>query len=101
MPIIYHVTTKSEWDQATKKGFYEAPSLKEEGLIHCSEDNQVAGVIERYFKDKRNLVKLVVDTGKLTSQLIYEWSPSIAQTFPHVYGPINLEAVTKVVPIDN
>lgn len=75
--------------------------MKEEGLIHCSEDNQVAGVIERYFKDKRNLVKLVVDTGKLTSQLIYEWSPSIAQTFPHVYGPINLEAVTKVVPIDN
>ena len=101
MPIIFHVTTKSEWDKAQQNGFYESPSLKEEGLIHCSEENQVPGVISRYFKDQKNLVKLVVDTGKLTSQLVYEWSPSIAETFPHVYGPINLDAVKEVVPIEN
>ena len=101
MPIIFHVTTKSEWDKAQQNGFYESPSLKEEGLIHCSEENQVPGVILRYFKDQKNLVKLVVDTGKLTSQLVYEWSPSIEETFPHVYGPINLDAVKDVIPIEN
>jgi uncharacterized protein (DUF952 family) len=28
--------------------------------------------------------------------MVYEWSPSLTATFPHVYGPINLEAVTEV-----
>jgi uncharacterized protein (DUF952 family) len=99
MPIIYHVTTASEWKEAKQKGFYETPSLKEEGFIHCSQPEQVPGVLERYFSGKTELVKLVIDTDKLTSQFIYDWSPSIADTFPHVYGPINVEAVIEVVAI--
>jgi uncharacterized protein (DUF952 family) len=99
MPIIYHVTTEADWKQAQENGFYESPSLKNEGFIHCSQEEQVAGVLERYFADKTNLVKLVIDTDKLTSQFIYEWSPSTTDTFPHVYGPINLDAVVKVQAI--
>jgi uncharacterized protein (DUF952 family) len=96
MPTIYHVTTQPEWDAAVKQGFYESASLKEEGFIHCSQETQVSGVLERYFKGKTNLVKLVIDTDLLTSRWVYEWSPSIADTFPHVYGPINTSAVTGV-----
>jgi uncharacterized protein (DUF952 family) len=99
MPIIYHVTTASEWKEAKIKGQYESASLKEEGFIHCSLPTQIPGVLERYFKGKTDLVKLVIDTDKLTSQYIYDWSTSVADTFPHVYGPINLDAVTEVVPI--
>ena len=99
MPIIYHVTTASDWKEAKQKGFYETPSLQEEGFIHCSQPEQVAGVLERYFSGKTELVKLVIDTDKLTSQFIYDWSPSIADTFPHVYGPINVEAVIEVVAL--
>ncbi len=99
MPIIYHVTTASEWKEAKQKGFYETPSLKEEGCIHCSQPEQVPGVLERYFSGKTGLVKLVIDTDKLTSQFIYDWSPSIADTFPHVYGPINVDAVIEVVAL--
>jgi uncharacterized protein (DUF952 family) len=100
MPIIYHVTTAAEWKAAQGKGHYESPSLANEGFIHCSADDaQVKGVLERYFADKTNLVKLVIDTAKLTSPFVYEWSPSTADTFPHVYGPINLEAVTEVIPL--
>jgi uncharacterized protein (DUF952 family) len=97
MPIIYHVTSQQEWTKATENGFYESPSLAEEGFIHCSQENQVAGVLERYFAGKNDLVKLVVDTDKLTSKYVFEWSPSTQDTFPHVYGPINLEAVVDVV----
>jgi uncharacterized protein (DUF952 family) len=99
MPIIYHVTTASEWKEAKQKGFYETPSLKEEGFIHCSQPEQVPGVLERYFSGQTGLVKLVIDTDKLTSQFIYDWSPSIADTFPHVYGPINADAVIEVVAL--
>jgi len=99
MSTIYHVTTQPEWAAAQQQGFYEAPSLKSEGFIHCSEDRQIPGVLERYFQGKTNLVKLVIDTEQLTSQLVYEWSPSIADTFPHIYGPINVTAVTAVEKI--
>jgi uncharacterized protein (DUF952 family) len=99
MPIIYHVTSREEWNQAKANGFYESPSLKNEGFIHCSQEEQVADVLERYFSGKTDLVKLVIDTDKLTSQYIYEWSPSITDTFPHVYGVINSDAVIEVINI--
>jgi uncharacterized protein (DUF952 family) len=39
---------------------------------------------------------LIIDTTKLTSRYVQEWSPSIRDTFPHIYGPINLDAVIEV-----
>ena len=99
MPIIYHVTTAAEWKAAQEKGYYEAPSLVKEGFIHCSQDHQVAGVLERYFAGQTNLVKLTIDTDKLTSKFVFDWSPSTADTFPHVYGTINPDAVIDVVSI--
>jgi uncharacterized protein (DUF952 family) len=99
MDLIYHITTSAEWNAALQQGSYEAFSLKEEGFIHCSQEEQLPGVLERYFAGKKDLVKLTIDIGKLKSQLIYEWSPSLAQTFPHIYGPINTDAVIKTEPI--
>ncbi len=99
MPTIYHVTTASEWNAAKASGLYETPSLKEEGFIHCSQEHQVAGVLERYFTEKEGLVKLVIDTDKLTSKFVFDWSPSSQDTFPHVYGPINTDAVVEVIAI--
>ncbi|MEO7983287.1 MAG: DUF952 domain-containing protein [Bacteroidota bacterium] len=99
MPIIYHVTTPADWDMALQKGFYEHPSLAAEGFIHCSHEHQVAGVLERYFAGQTSLIKLVIDTDKLTSKFVFDWSPSLADTFPHVYGPINTDAVIDVIGI--
>lgn len=96
MPIIYHVTPAAEWQVAKEKGFYEHPSLTAEGFIHCSQEHQVAGVLERYFMGQTNLLRLNIDTDKLSSKFVFDWSPSTADTFPHVYGPINLDAVIAV-----
>jgi uncharacterized protein (DUF952 family) len=100
MPIIYHVTTAAAWNVAKEKGSYEHPSLAQEGFIHCSQEEQVAGVLERYFAGHTGLVKLVIDTDKLTSKYVFEWSPSTGDTFPHIYGPINESAVTRVDQIN-
>ena len=95
MPVIFHITTEPEWTAAKKAGHYEAPSLKEEGFIHCCQEDQISDVLQRYFEGKKKLLKLSIDTSKLKSQLIYEWSPSNAATYPHVYGPINIDAVIE------
>jgi uncharacterized protein (DUF952 family) len=99
MPVIFHVASVDAWNEAKTKGFYEHPSLNEEGFIHCSEDRQVAAVLHRYFEGQTNLIKLLIDTEKLNSSLVFDWSPSAADTFPHVYGPINLDAVIEIVPV--
>jgi len=93
MPVIYHITNAAQWEEAQQQGQYEATSLREEGFIHCSEERQLSGVLDRYFIGKTDLVKLIIDTDKLTSRYVQEWSPSVQDTFPHIYGPINLDAV--------
>lgn len=98
MPIIYHITTDAAWNLAREVGQYTVPSLKEEGFIHCSQESQLADVKQRYYAGRNDLLLLSIDTDKLTSQVIFEWSPSVQDTFPHVYGPIDFESVVEIKP---
>lgn len=97
--MIYHVTTKAQWDEAILKGFFEEPSLATEGFIHNSTEAQVAGVLERYYKGKTGLVLMHIDESKLTAELKYELAPSVNELFPHVFGNINLDAVIKITDV--
>ena len=94
--MIYHVCRKPAWELALQKGFYETESLATEGFIHNSTLQQVAGVLQRYYKDETALVLLHIDETLLTSQLKYELAPSVNELFPHIFGPINLNAVIKI-----
>ena len=38
MALIFHLTHKVAWESARTVGEYSAPSLAEEGFIHCSRD---------------------------------------------------------------
>jgi uncharacterized protein (DUF952 family) len=98
MGLICHIADQQEWAKALTEGAYTTASLQEEGFIHASDPSQVEASFQRYYAGQTGLVKLVIDTEKLTSQLIYEWSPSTEATFPHIYGPINLDAVIEVIP---
>jgi uncharacterized protein (DUF952 family) len=95
MAAIYHITSCTEWEAAFAKGVYTAPSLVTEGFIHCCTKPQVRGVLERYFKGATDLVLLEINTEKLQSRLVFEWSPVGADEFPHIYGPINTDAVAS------
>jgi uncharacterized protein (DUF952 family) len=97
--MIYHVTTQAAWQQALQQGFYEAPSLIDEGFIHLSTEAQVAGVLERYYQGQTNLLLLHIDESKLLAELKYELAPSVNELFPHVYGNINLDAVVEAESI--
>ncbi|HMO32505.1 MAG TPA: DUF952 domain-containing protein [Lacibacter sp.] len=99
MSLIYHITTAAAWKDALNSGFYETESLTTEGFIHCSQEEQVPGVLERYYSGNKNLVLLVIETEKLISRFVFEWSPSTADTFPHIYGPLNTDAVIDVRPV--
>ena len=99
MGLIYHITTSEAWTKAKEAGSYATPSLKDEGFIHCSELSQVEDIKSRFYVGIQDLVLLTIDTEKLTSQLIFEWSPSVQGTFPHIYGPINPDAVVDLTTV--
>lgn len=97
---IYHITTKAEWENALKKGKYEAATLESEGFMHCSTEDQVAGVLERYYKGKIGLVKLKIEKEKVERPLVFELAGSINEVFPHIHGELNLNAVVAVTNLD-
>ena len=97
--MIYHVINKTSWQEALQQGFYEAPSLATEGFIHLSTKDQVAGVLQRYYQNQTDLLLLQVDESKLTAELKYEIAPSVNELFPHLFGRLNLDAVTAVTEI--
>ena len=97
--MIYHVVTEANWQKALQLGFYEAESLATEGFIHTSKAEQVAGVLERYYKNQSDLFLLHINETKLTAPLKYELAPSVNEEFPHIFGQLNLDAVVKVEKI--
>jgi uncharacterized protein (DUF952 family) len=99
--MIYHVVPKSKWDTALQQEYYEADSLTGEGFIHMSTKDQVAGVLHRYYKGQKDLLLLHIDETKLTAELKYELAPSVNELFPHLFGRLNLDAVTEVSSIEN
>ena len=94
--MIYHVITNTDWQKAQQQGFYEAASVATEGFMHCSRQEQVQGVLERYYKGQTGLLLLHIDEIKLIAPLKYELAPSVHQEFPHIFGRLNLEAVVSV-----
>jgi uncharacterized protein (DUF952 family) len=99
MPFIYHITTEAEWQKGIAAGEYSAASLEKEGFIHCCEEPQMAGVLERYFSGKKNLMAIMIDTEKLNAPVKYEWSPLVHELFPHIYGTVPPGAVNGIIKL--
>lgn len=96
MAIIYHLAIQQDWESAGPAGEYRVDSLAQEGFIHCSKDEaQMLGVANRLFTGLANVLVLEVDTERLTSPVKHEPSRS-GEVYPHIYGPLNNDAVVKV-----
>jgi len=107
--MIYHITSRSAWSAAHQRGDYRAESLESEGFIHCSTGTQVLPVVEKYYQGQRGLLLLLIDPALLASDL--KWEPPSGgapppgvpegDLFPHIYGPINLNAIVKAVDLES
>jgi uncharacterized protein (DUF952 family) len=95
---IYHIVLPEAW-AGFHGDLYEAASLIDEGFIHCSFADQLDGVIGRYYSDAANIIVLELDTNKLSSRLVTEPSTG-GEVYPHIYGPINREAIVSATERD-
>ena len=100
---IYHIATRADWEQAQPGGEYTTSSvgktLAEEGFIHTSQAAQVAATANKFYRDvPGDLLLLVIDPDLLRAQLRYEDVPGADLPFPHIYGPLNTDAVVADRP---
>jgi uncharacterized protein (DUF952 family) len=100
---VFHLTTPDAWSRAQEDRVWTVSTrgrtLAEEGYVHCSFAEQVEGVRARFFADLDDLVLLEIETDRLTSPWRTEQLEGVDQAYPHVYGPIDLEAVVGVRPL--
>jgi uncharacterized protein (DUF952 family) len=100
MPDILHITPRTTWERAVARSEYKGDTLATEGFIHCCTPEQLAGVYDRYYKRQAGLIVLRIDMARLTSPLKWESPPGSVEKFPHIYGPLNLDAVVEVVLLE-
>jgi len=96
---IYHVTSLKEWEHAKINGEYKPTGYDTEGFIHCSVEKQVPGVLDRFYKGQTGLVKLKIEKAKVSRPVLFELAADLDELFPHIYGPLNLDSVVEIIPI--
>ena len=92
--MILHIATRQEWENAQSLGIYRTRSLDTQGFIHCSYPDQLVRVANFLFHGHNDLVLLVIESNRVHSDVREDEGPD---TYPHIYGPLNLDSVTKVL----
>jgi uncharacterized protein (DUF952 family) len=100
--LIYHIAAAADWARAQREGAYtmstRGRTVAEEGFIHASTAEQVPLVAGAYYRDAPDLVLLVIDPERVRPELRYEQVPGQPDPYPHIYGPLNLDAVVESRP---
>jgi uncharacterized protein (DUF952 family) len=106
MPSILHIAFVDQWNAAKEAGAYRistrGKSLDDGAtFIHASRPEQVGLVANFAYDDVTEpLCLLVIEVERLVSAVCDEDLDGIGMSFPHIYGPLNLDAVTAVRPYE-
>ena len=97
MTAIFHIVAAREWAGASDP--YRGDTLASEGFIHCSTAAQLPAVANRLFHGRQGLLAVAIDEARVTAPIVYENLEGGDALFPHIYGPLNRDAVSAVVPL--
>jgi len=101
--FIYHIAVAADWARAVRDGQYTMSTrdrtLAEQGFIHAATAEQVALVANAFYRDVPDLLLLVIDPALVGPEIRYEPVPGQADPYPHIYGPLNLDAIVETRPL--
>ncbi len=97
-PPIYHMTLRSVWEAQPLDRPYRGDTLASEGFIHCTGDpDLLVDVANRFYRGEAgDFVILHIDPARVKSEI--KWEAADGASFPHIYGPLNMDAVIDVTP---
>lgn len=96
--LIYHMTPRVHWEDAPPDRAFAAATLTTEGFIHCTaEPERLLQVANRFYRAAAGeWLILSVAAAQLTAPL--RWEEADGHLFPHIYGPIDRQAIVAVTP---
>ena len=94
---IYLLSSQAEYQQSLNQGSLTRDSLSDEGFIHATPRSQLTRLANKYYKDKVQPLILVVDKTLILPEV--KWEPATGGLYPHIYGPLNMNAVTAIEEI--
>jgi uncharacterized protein (DUF952 family) len=95
--MIYKICPASAWREAERQGVFRgSPVDIRDGFIHFSTAAQVAETASKHFFGQTGLFLIAVDADALGDALRWERSRN-DELFPHLYGDLDLGAVTGVL----
>lgn len=96
MRSIYKICPASAWREAERQGVYRGSADDaRDGFIHFSLAAQVAETARKHYSGQTGLFLIAVDAEALGDALRWERSRN-DELFPHLYGELDLGAVTAV-----
>lgn len=98
MRTIVVASTNQLWSDCQKDGKYTqsmvGTSHLAEEYIHANTPEQIIPMLNRHYSDHEDILLLLVDLDKVTSEIKFEASSGPTPgLFPHIYGPLNIDAV--------
>ncbi len=96
-PFIYLLSSQAEINHANETGELIRDSLDTEGFIHASPRAQLNRVANKYYKTVGSPLVVVLAVDKISVPV--KWEPATGGLYPHIFGPLNMSAVEKIVPI--
>ena len=94
---IYILIAGKDFELARKSGFYRAASLAVEGFIHASPRDQLSRVANKFYSTATDLRLLHIDPSLVIAEI--RWEPAAGSLYPHIYGPLNMDAVVKTTVV--
>ena len=99
--MLVHICASADWVLARDHGEHRPDSLDDAGFIHLSTPEQVHLPANRLYAGRTDLLLLCIDPARLSDPV--RWEPGVptdpeSMVFPHLYGPLPVEAVTSVTP---
>ena len=97
--VIYKISDIALWRAAERERCFHGAGVDlRDGYIHFSTADQVVETAARHFVGIPDLLLIAVDADALGAAL--KWEPSRGGAlFPHLYGPLPLDAVAWVKPL--
>jgi uncharacterized protein (DUF952 family) len=99
MQTLYKICPAVLWQEAERAGVFRGSEVdRRDNFIHFSTAAQLAETAKKHFAGQRDLLLVSVDASRCGSAL--KWEPSRGGAlFPHLYGPLMLDAVKRVDPL--
>jgi uncharacterized protein (DUF952 family) len=98
--VIYHLVPIDYWEAQLPDRLYVPADFAREGFIHCTRGaDQIAVVANRYYRNDRRAWHVVVIAEQIVSSEIKYEPGADGVLYPHIYGPLNREAVLNVLPM--